>query len=170
MPHCERRRTMDADVMAPAMVIDRRTGCIRLGAEVCLKPNQAREAIEPVGAAWLKGVRDLQNGYAWLNLQGLTFGGEETGLSLCFHDGRFESAAWSVHLPGAPMEGGWPTREAIDAEIAFVCRVLATMFGRKRETDRMRFLWGEVSSSFDEKGFLASNQIRYRHWFGGLGR
>jgi hypothetical protein len=158
---------MDADAMVPAMIIDRRNGCIRLGEEVSLKPYQMRETIEPVVAAWLTGVRDHQNGYVWLNLRGLRFGGEEAGLSLCFHNGRFERAAWSVHLPGAPMEGGWPTRAAIDAEIAFVRKELAAMFGSTKEADQVRFLWGEVSSLFDEKGFLASNEIRYRRLFGG---
>jgi hypothetical protein len=141
-----------------AIAIDPDTGDIRIGDSVVLTPRQAFATIEAVVANWLTGSSDMGNGYAWLHLKGLTFGGHDAGLALCFHDGRFEQASWNVDLSGATQEEGWPTREAIDEEIAFVRRILAADMGLK--TGGMP--WGEIWSSFDAKGFLASNGLRYR--------
>lgn len=145
--------------MAIAFWIERSSGCIRIG-DVRLEPGQAKGEIEPRVAPLVGGSRDHGNGYEWLELRGLSFGGEAAALSLCFHDGRFEEASWSVQLPDAPE--GWPTREAIDAEIAFVRRILASQLDFDPAREEMRFAWGEVWSSLDPKGFLASNGLRYR--------
>jgi hypothetical protein len=55
------------------------------------------------------------------------------------------------------MEDGWPTRAAIDAEIAFVRDVMAKEMGLKTRQQS----WGSVWSTFDPKGDLASNCLRY---------
>ena len=54
------------------------------------------------------------------------------------------------------MEGGWPTRDAIDKEVAFVRDILA------RGGLIRKFGWGEVWSGYDAKSFIASNGLRYR--------
>ncbi len=64
-------------------------------------------------------------------------------------------------LPNAPAEGGWPTREAIDEEGAFVRRTLAKE-GLSLGDSATAFAWGEVWSGFGPKGFLAGNGVRYR--------
>ncbi|AYG57823.1 hypothetical protein CCGE525_02610 [Rhizobium jaguaris] len=111
---------------------------------------------------WVGGSRDLKNGYEWLQLRGLAFGKHPAGLSLCFHHGKLISSDWGVSLPGAPMEGGWPTQQAIDQEIAFVRRILTALFQTELTTGALEFSWGTVWSKFDPKGFLASHGIRYR--------
>jgi hypothetical protein len=126
----------------------------RLGA------GQSRRAVERLMAPQVKGRRDFGNGYAWLDLEGLSFGGQPAWLSLCFHRGRLSAANWSVGLPGAPE--GWPTREAIDEEIAFVRSVLAQKIGFASRDGSMTFPWGEVWSLFDPKGDLAASGLRYR--------
>lgn len=129
-----------------------------MGDSVLLTPYQSQATAEPLVADWLTGSSDMGTGYAWLHLQGLTFGGHSAGLALCFHDGRFEQASWNVDLPGATLEDGWPTREAIDEEIAFIRGILVADMG----LEPGRTPWGEVWSSFDAKGFIASNGLRYR--------
>ena len=69
--------------------------------------------------------------------------------------------AMGVSLPGAPLEDGWPTQAAIDAEVAFMRRILATALGRKLTGGLARFDWGEAWARFDPKGFMASSGIRY---------
>ena len=58
----------------------------------------------------------------------------------------------------APTYGGWPTRDAIDREVAFVGETLVREMGIS--TGRMS--WGEVWSHFDAKAFIAANGLRYR--------
>ena len=59
------------------------------------------------------------------------------------------------------MEGDWPTREAIDAEVAFVRGVLARKGITVGELPQ-KFLWGEIWSIFDSKGFVAANGLRFK--------
>ena len=145
--------------MPLAFTIDRQDGALLVG-DRRLTGGQRRREIERALGAHVMGGRDFGNGYAWLDLEGLAFGGHPAWLSLCFLHGRLSEASWSVALPEAP--DGWPTREAIDAEIAFVRTVLANEIGFASPDGSMTFPWGEVWSQFDPKGDLAANGIRYR--------
>lgn len=137
--------------------IDSGTGIIRIGNDKVLEPGQAKALIAPRIADLLATTRDHGNGYEWLTMRGLTFGGQPATLALCFHEGCFEQASWSVELPGE-AEGGGPTRATIDDEVSFVRHVLVSEMGI-RPGDMP---WGKVWSQFDAKGFLASHGLRYR--------
>jgi hypothetical protein len=139
-----------------AFSISPQTGDLHLGDDIALKPHDARQSVEPAIAHWLRKSRDMGNGYVWLNLGDL-FSGQPAALALCFKGDRLTEASWSVQLPGAPVEDGWPTREAIDAEVAFVRSALAKEMGLASE----RQSWGSVWSAFDPKGFMASHGLRY---------
>jgi hypothetical protein len=138
------------------------TGAICIGDTTRLTAFQKKSTVQALVSPWVGGSRDLQNGYEWLQLRGLTFGRHPAGLSLCFHHGKLISVKWGVSLPGAPTEGRWPTQQAIDQEIAFVRQILAVLFQTELITGALEFSWGAVWSTFDSKGFLASHGIRYR--------
>jgi hypothetical protein len=97
----------------------------------------------------------------WLSLHRLSLGGAPAGISLCFHGQQLDMVTMGVDLPGATLEDGWPTQAAIDAEVAFMRRTLATALGRKLAGGHARFDWGEAWARFDPKGFMASSGIRY---------
>ena len=153
-------RLVDGGKMGTEITIDPLTGILGLG-DARLRPLQSKSEVEPQIAQLLQGSRDHGNGYEWLYLSGLTFGRRPASAGLCFHAGRLEQASWNVQLVDAPMESGWPTREAIDEEIAFVRGILARG-GLNIGDNPKKFHWGEAWSSFDAKGFLASNGLRYR--------
>jgi hypothetical protein len=142
--------------MATAFSIDRHTGTIRIGEIGSFGANQQKVEVVSRVSDLITRTRDVGNGYDWLDLRELTFGGHAATLSLCFHQGSLKQAAWSVHLFDAPAHDGWPTREAIDAELAFVRGTLHEM-----GIGTGYLSWGEVWSAFDEKGFLAANGLRY---------
>jgi len=112
-------------------------------------------------ATFFRSQTDHGNGYEWLAFHHLTFNAKPCGISLCFHLGKLQEAHFGVALPNAPLEGGWPTREAIDAEISFMRQALAQSFSRSFSTGQEQFSWGVVWSAFDAKGFQASSGIRY---------
>lgn len=143
--------------MATAFSINSITGSIRIGEVASIAANQQKVEVVPRVSELITRSRDHGNGHDWLDLRNLAFGGQPAVLSLCFYDGLLKAAAWSVRLPNASTEGGWPTREAIDAEIAFVRQTLAEM-----GIGVGSVIWGEVWSSFDPKGFMAANGLRYR--------
>ena len=151
---------VDVFGLEPQITIDPQTGALSVGG-LQLRPFQSESEIEPQTADLLERSRDHGNGYEWLYLGGLSFGGQPASLALCFREARLEQASWSVQIPDAPMQDGWPTREAIEEELTFVRSILAG-FGIKVGGGSKKLPWGEVWSSFDAKGFLASNGLRYR--------
>ena len=152
---------MNAPVMTTPFSIDPHTGSICVGEGIRLEPHQRKASIRPQVVDWLVASQDHGNGYEWLHLDGLSFGGQPAALALCFNHGRLDQVSWSVLLPGAAVQEGWPTREAIDAEIAFVRETLGAS-GLMAPAKPSTFAWGEVWSDFDPKGDLASNGLRYR--------
>ena len=144
--------------MSASFSIDRETGSIHIADTVFLKPGEHKVVVEPQVRDLVDGSQDHGNGFEWLNLDRLTFGGLPAHLSLCFHENLLEQASWSVRLPGAETDDGWPIREAIDAEVAFVLRTLTDEMGIHTGL----FPWGEIWSRFDAKGFVAANGLRYR--------
>ncbi len=140
-----------------AFSIDPGTGAILLADHGVLSPQGRKEVILAEISDLVSHGRDHANGYEWLHLEGLSFGGESATLAICFLNERLEEASWSVQIKGAPMEGGWPTKEAIDSEVSFVRKTLA-----KDGISIGPHEWGEVWSYFDARGFLAANGLRYR--------
>src|ERR1700679_2992520 len=101
--------------MAHDLSVDPPSGALRIsGLSTDISAGLKKADIERVLAAFARGGRDHGNGYEWLSFGGLSFGGYPCGLGLCFFEGRLTMAKWNVSLPDAPMEGGWPTRGAID--------------------------------------------------------
>ena len=147
--------------MAMVISIDPADGAIRIGDGVRLTAVQRRRQVAPLVAPWQSGERDFGNGYAWLDLNGFAFGGLPANLSLCFAFGRLEQASWGVRLPGQESGGGWPSAEAIDAEIAFVRAELERQLGLASIGDQMAFDWGVVWSLYDPKGGLPAHGLRY---------
>lgn len=148
---------MHAVPMAPSFSIDEQTGDIRIGDTIVLKSGEQRAAAELQVATLADRSRDHGNGFSWLHLRGLTFGGQPAHLSLYFYDNLLDKASWSVRLPNAEMDGGWPTRDAIYAEVAFVHHTLIDEMGIRAGS----LPWGEAWSRFDAKGFSADNGLRY---------
>ncbi|NLR98694.1 hypothetical protein HGP17_17890 [Rhizobium sp. P38BS-XIX] len=148
--------------MTAELTIDPSDGAICIGGQLRLVASQEKTGIETLASEWLGGSRDLHNSYEWLQLRGLTFGKQPAGASLCLHEHRLISAHWGVSLPGAAMEEGWPTQQAINQEIKFVRRVLTAMFRMELTDGAFSFPWGTVWSRFDPKGFSASHGVSYR--------
>jgi hypothetical protein len=145
--------------MAVIFSIDPGDGSMRVG-DRRIGAGHSRRDVERALGAHVMGGRDFGNGYAWLDLEGLSFGGHPAWLSLCFHHGRLSEASWSVAMPGEP--DGWPSSEAIDAEIAFVRAELARQVGFTSSDGTMTCKWGEVWSQFDPRGGIAAHGLRYR--------
>lgn len=104
---------------------------------------------------------DHKNGYEWLRFNGVSYGGQPCGFSLCFLHGEMAIMNFGVSLPNMKLEDGWPTRETIDQEISFVRKEMAKQLGRTFQYGPERFSWGVAWSSFDAKGVCASAGLRY---------
>lgn len=146
----------------PSITLHAENGAVSIeGCELRLTPGLSREAVLAALSDFYRRSIDHHNGYEWLFFNGLMFAGQACGLSICFHHGHLREIHWGVVLPGAKMESGWPTREAIEQEVAFVRAALSKIFSRSFSSGHEQFTWGQVWSVFDPKGFLASSGLRY---------
>lgn len=91
--------------MAIAFSIDCNTGQIRIG-EISLAANDQKEEVVEHLRDLVTVSRDHGNGYEWLDLHPLAFGGKPAALSLCFYAGSLRELAWSVQVPNASTKGG----------------------------------------------------------------
>src|ERR1044072_8710578 len=148
--------------MHEALAIDPEAGWLRIAGRAPIDAGADMAAVADALAGHAAGERDHGNGYAWLYFRELSFAGRPCHLALCFLHGRPSEAGWSVALPGRPPPGEWPTRQAMDAEIAFVRAALGETFGRPAAAGHWRRRWGELWSAFDPKGFSATHGLRYR--------
>lgn len=131
--------------------------------------SPAAMVIDPAtGAIGFEGMGDVLKGgmdrvLALDALEGLeaSFGGQPVHLLPYFSYGELTEVHFSVALPNAPMEEGWPTKAAIDAEIAFVRKELERQLGQSLSGGQAKFAWGGVWSLFDSKGFQAVAGVRW---------
>ena len=76
---------MNSSVVKYEITIDPQSGTFGIG-NVTFDPQQLKSEVEKIIPQLLKGQRDYNNGYEWLYLEGLTFGGAPTSAGLCFQD------------------------------------------------------------------------------------
>lgn len=88
--------------MSLAFSIERGSGNLHLGDAIRIERNCSRALTEPRVAGLIRRQRNFGNGYAWLDLEGLSFGAAPAWLSLCFRHAHLAEASWSVDLPGTP--------------------------------------------------------------------
>ena len=152
----------DNEDTSHALQLDPKDGSWHLpGRGVVIHGGMSQSAAEQILHAFYRDRIDHGNGYTWSYFHRLQFGGQPCALALGFHQAILTDVHLSVSLPDAPLESGWPTRAAIDAEIAFVRGVFTQQLGRVFGEHSERFDWGVAWSGFDPKACVASAGVRY---------
>jgi hypothetical protein len=144
------------------LVISPDDGAIHLsGYRLALRGGLNKEAVRKALATLFRQEQAMGNGYEWLSFHKVTFGRQTCGFAACFNRGALTEVHFSVSLPDAKLEDGWPTREAIEEELAFVRSQLNAQLGTAPDAASTAFPWGTVWSMFDPKGFQANSGVRY---------
>jgi hypothetical protein len=144
------------------LVISPDDGAIHLsGYSLALRCGLKKEAVRNALAALFRHEQAMGNGFEWLTFHNVTFGKQPCGFAACFKQGALTEVHFSVSLPTAKLEGGWPTREAIEEELAFVRSQLNAQLGTEPNDTSTAFPWGTVWSMFDPKGFQANSGVRF---------
>jgi hypothetical protein len=148
--------------MAPSFTLNPSDGSARVaGFPLVLRKGLFRGEVASALSPLFRTANDFGNGYEWLSFHNVTFGGHPCGFALCFQRGQLTEVHFSVILPNAEMQDGWPTRQAIEAELAFVRKELHSQLGTEVGEHATRFPWGTVWSMFDPKAFQARSGLRY---------
>jgi len=145
-----------------ALQVDANHGSWHLsGRGVVIHAGMSHSTADQTLHAFYRDRIDHGNGYTWSYFHRLQFGGMPCALALGFHHAVLTEVHLSVSLPDAQLESGWPTRAAIDDEIAYVRGVFTQQLGRGFGERSESFDWGVAWSGFDPKAFVASAGIRY---------
>jgi hypothetical protein len=153
---------MNLHNMSHEITIDPATGAVSIGEiSLTLCEGLAYEAAKSELSSFRRGEQDHRNGYRWLHLHGLSFGGKPAGLGLCFFHNHLCELNWGVSLREDTSDTSWPTQEEYDREIAFHREMLRPMLSRPFSAGNERFPWGIVWAVFDAKGGDASAGLRY---------
>lgn len=152
--------------MHPSLSFNPANGSIQISSVACpISHGMSKDLVVSVLENFFRTGVNHGNGYEWLMFHQLSFSSKPCGLSLCFHHDILKQVSFGVSMLDRSVdEGGWPTRETIDAEIFFIRQVLAELFSRSFSTGHEQFPWGTVWSDFDIKGFQASSGIRYAQY------
>ncbi|MGH8054807.1 MAG: hypothetical protein ACREP4_12900 [Stenotrophomonas sp.] len=148
--------------MNPSLTFDPSDGSASIsGIPIRLRGGLSREAVPSALVSFYRSTLNHGNGYEWLSFHGVTFGGHPCGFALCFFHGSMTQLHFSVMLPNTEIESGWPTKGAIDDEIAFVRKELSAQLRTTIADHGSTFSWGVAWSTFDPRGFQASSGVRY---------
>jgi hypothetical protein len=149
--------------VAPALIIDPADGSVRIdGCTLVIGAGLARAAAAAGLSKFYHSVTDRNNGYERLSFRGVEFGGRPATFSLTFYLDRLTEIRLGARLPTATLERGWPSKEIIDEEVAFMRQELRHPVGRAYTSGLERFPWDVAWAGFDGKGFTASSGLRYK--------
>lgn len=140
--------------------VDAKDGTVHIGSAAVrggMPLELARDSLEGL----LRNERDVGNGYLWLSVSNVAFGGRPGGLSLCFHQGKLEMVTLGVSLPDDELLEGWPTEESSMRQVMFLRKELERQLLVTFQQGVARFSWGSAWSRFDPKGFMATAGVAY---------
>lgn len=145
----------------PAIELSPTTGAITIeGVEMVLAAGLRLDSARSALANFYRRSIDHNNGYEWLSFGGLSFAGRPCNISACFKETKLTEVHLGVSLSDI-QEAGWPSRQDIEREVAFVRAALSKSLHRSFSSGSEKFNWGQVWSVFDPKGFIASAGVRY---------
>jgi len=105
----------------PQLIIDPADGTVRKdGCTLVIGAGLARATAAAELTRYFYSGRDYNNGYERLSFRGVEFGGRPASFALTFHLGQLIQVRFGAMSPTAKLNRGWPTRENIDAEVAFM--------------------------------------------------
>ena len=140
-------------------MIDRKTGNIRLTDSLELSPKLNFDVLENQSLGEVCEVRDMGNGYKWLDIKNIKIENEYYIISLCFNEERLIQLSMVVNDGRFDLSSDWSTwseeeeKEALQKYQNWLNREL----GRKTN-----FHWGDVWAAYDSKGGFSSIGIRYK--------
>ena|SRR5271154_3657329 len=148
--------------MVPELSISGINGSIQIaGCAIFLAKGISKDAVLVGMSAFCRSLSGIKSDDEWLKYSGVNFGGLPCEIFLQFGKQSLIEVSLSVTMPGATLEGGWPTREDIDQEISFMRGMLSNQLGRSFEVGIQEFPWGVAYSVFEERGFCVNSGLRY---------
>ena len=139
-------------------MINKNTGYISLNEEIQLVPNSEFASIEKLKLGETQKVRDLGNGYKWLDIKNLLFDNHHFTFQLCFLNEKLTRITMVFQNTPFDLNPSWDSwsEEHEKERLTEYQNWLTKELGKIRNFD-----WGEVWAAYDPKGGFSSIGISY---------
>lgn len=140
-------------------MIDKTKGHIRLNDSLNLEPNSSFEIIERQKLGVLQEIRDMGNGYKWLDIKNIQIDSQYFIMSLCFKKEKLSQLTMVINEKPFDLNSGWDTwsEKAEKEEL----KKFENWLNKELDKER-KFSWGEVSANYDSRGGSSSIGIKYK--------
>lgn len=140
-------------------MIDRRTGNIKLTDSLKLRPKSNFDLLEGRNLGEVNKVRDMGNGYKWLDIKNIKIENEYFIISFCFKKEELTELSMVVNDKPFDLSPNWSLWNEQKAEEDLK---KYQNWIRKELGEETKFNWGEIWASYDHKGRSSSIGIRYK--------
>ena len=140
-------------------MIDKNKGHIELNDSLELTPNSNFDLIESQKLGEVQKIRDMGNGYKWIDVKNIQIGDKYFLMSLCFKGEELSELSMVINDNPFDLNSGWDSwSEKSEKEKLKKYRDWLTQeIGKEWD-----FNWGEVWADYDPKGESSSIGIRYK--------
>lgn len=148
--------------MQLSLTISRVDGTISIDSiDYAIGKGTSKSVVESEFARLNKSHIEHGNGYEWITLGGISFGGIPSCLSLCFFLDAVQQVQIGVSILDVECADNWATRASSEREVEAVCRELGKQLDCDFSSGQVTFSWGTVWSVFDERSCHPSSGLRY---------
>tara|TARA_B110000240_G_C13228293_1_gene337734 strand:- start:159 stop:581 length:423 start_codon:yes stop_codon:yes gene_type:complete len=140
-------------------MIDKINGHIRLNDSLYLEPNSSFKIIERQKLGELQEIRDMGNGYKWLDIKNIQIDNQYFIMSLCFLKEKLSQITMVTNDKPFDLNSGWDSwsEKAGKEKLKKFEKWLNKELAKER-----KFNWGEVWTDYDPRRGSSSIGIKYK--------
>ena len=139
-------------------MIDKTKGHIRLNDSIKIEPNSSFDLIERQELGGIQEIRDMGNGYKWLDIKNIQIDNQYFNMSLCFKEEILSQLTMMINDNPFDLNSDWNSwNEKVEKE---KLKKYENWLNQELDKER-KFNWGEVWSSYDPRGGFSSIMITY---------
>ena len=140
-------------------MIDKTKGHIRLNDSLNLEPNSSFEMIERQKLGVLQEIRDMGNGYKWLDIKNIQIDNQYFIIFLCFKKEKLSQLTMVINDKPFELNSSWDTwSEKAEKE---KLKKFENWLNKELDKER-KFNWGEVWVNYDQREGSSSIGIKYK--------
>ncbi len=140
-------------------MIDKTKGHIKLTGLLKLEPNSNFDFIEKQKLGEVQEIRDMGNGYKWLDIKNIQIEDKYFIMSLCFKEEDLTELSIVFNDKPFDLNSSWDSWSEKDEQKKLN---KYQVWLKEQLGDNRNFNWGEVWADYDPKGGSSSIGIRYK--------
>lgn len=139
-------------------MLSKKDGHLRISSELVLAPNDSFEKINNLKLGEAQVIRDMGDGYRWLEVKNVKVGGNYFIIAVGFFEDKLRMLQLGFDDKKFELEANWDfwsEKEERRRQLKYKKWVIGEL-GREGQ-----FSWGDVSASYDPKGGGSAIFVNY---------